>query len=416
MREVIERKEWLGFIPKEWGYIPGRFVFKPRNSKGNETEVLLAATQKQGMYPQHLLEGVVQVREGTDLQSFRTVHKNDYVISLRSFQGGFEMSDYEGVCSPAYQVFFNSKPIDHRYYKYLFKCQGFIQEMDSVTVGIREGKNIPYDSFARTYIPYPDLSEQSRIAAFLDDRCAKIDEAVARHKALIEKLDEYRKAVITKAVTKGMRGEREMKGSGVKWLPNIPLDWNIERTKFHFTNRKYVVGDKASEYERLALTLNGVIKRDKEDTDGLQPKEFGGYQILREGELVFKLIDLENVSTSRVGYSPYTGIVSPAYIILEKKKGIEPRYAEFYFLSLWMREIFNQIGDSGVRSSLNSKDLLELPIAFPSLDEQSEIVAFLDKKCAAIDFAKERHQQLINKLEEYKKSLIYNAVTGKIEC
>lgn len=200
MREFIERKEWLGSIPKEWGYIPGRFVFNPRNSKGNETEVLLAATQKQGMYPQHLLEGVVQVREGTDLQSFKTVHKNDYVISLRSFQGGFEMSDYEGVCSPAYQVFFNCKPIDHRYFKYLFKCQGFIQEMDSVTVGIREGKNIPYDSFARTYIPYPDIVEQSRIGAFLDDRCAKIDVAINRHQALIVKLDEYRKSVDRKSV------------------------------------------------------------------------------------------------------------------------------------------------------------------------------------------------------------------------
>lgn len=407
---------YLGNIPDGWNLVHlGRLTSEVRslNSDCSETNALqfkmgsiISKSNGDSKYHPETLEGYTVVAPGDVV-----VNGLNLNYDLKSLRVGQVREN--GVITSAY-IIVRPEKIDADYFKYLLKGFDSIKTFHGMGKGIR--LTLGYEELRRMYIPVPSPAEQSRIAAFLDERCGKIDEAIAKHKVLIEKLDEYRKAVITKAVTKGVRGEREMKESGVKWLPNIPFDWNIERTKFHFTNHKYVVGDKASEYERLALTLNGVIKRDKEDTDGLQPKEFGGYQILREGELVFKLIDLENVSTSRVGYSPYTGIVSPAYIILEKKKGIEPRYAEFYFLSLWMREIFNQIGDSGVRSSLNSKDLLELPIAFPSLAEQSEIVAFLDKKCAAIDSAKERHQQLITKLEEYKKSLIYNAVTGKIEC
>ena len=129
--------EWIGKIPETWEVDIAKHVFRQRRDKGNEECQLLAATQKYGMYPQHLLEGVVKVAADTDLSQFKTVHRNDYVISLRSFQGGFEMSDYEGVCSPAYQVFFATRQICNQYYKYLFKSDAFIQEINSLTVGIR---------------------------------------------------------------------------------------------------------------------------------------------------------------------------------------------------------------------------------------------------------------------------------------
>ena len=105
--------EWIGRIPKDWNTEKAKYVFIQRREKGNKDCTLLAATQKFGMYPQHLLDGVVKVASGTDMQQFKTVHVNDFVISLRSFQGGFEMSDYEGVCSPAYQVFSAQKPINN---------------------------------------------------------------------------------------------------------------------------------------------------------------------------------------------------------------------------------------------------------------------------------------------------------------
>lgn len=204
---------------------------------------------------------------------------------------------------------------------------------------------------------------------------------------------------------------REMKDSGIGWVYEIPSNWTTIRGKYVFTNDKFVVGAKVEEYERLALTMNGVIKRSKEDNEGLQPDKFDTYQILKPDELVFKLIDLQNISTSRVGLSPYTGIVSPAYIILKSKDNIFPAFAEKYYLMMWMNQVFNALGDAGVRSSLNATELLELWLPLPPYEEQKSIASFLDKKCAKIDEIMADVQSQIDTLEDYKKSVISEAVT-----
>ena len=204
---------------------------------------------------------------------------------------------------------------------------------------------------------------------------------------------------------------REMKDSGISWVGEIPKEWSVNRAKYCFVNTKEIAGCRSDRYERLALTMNGVIKRSKDDSNGLQPEKFETYQILRPDELVFKLIDLQNVSTSRVGLSPYLGLVSPAYIILKSNKRILPAFAEKYFLMLWKNQIFNALGDAGVRSNLNSKDLLELSIPFPSLVEQQRIAEFLDRECGKIDGLKADIQTQIDTLEQYKRSVITEAVT-----
>ena len=207
----------------------------------------------------------------------------------------------------------------------------------------------------------------------------------------------------------------EYKTSGIPWIGNIPKDWNVEKVKYHFSNHKTIVGVKSLEYDRLALTLNGVVKRAKDDDEGLQPENFDTYQILKKNELVFKLIDLQNISTSRVGLSKYTGIVSPAYIILEAVGKIDVGFAEKYFLSMWNNQIFNYLGDSGVRSSLNAGDLLNVPIVFPELCEQKKISEFLDKKYLKINEIIETLQAQIDKLNNYKKSLITESVTRGLD-
>lgn len=204
---------------------------------------------------------------------------------------------------------------------------------------------------------------------------------------------------------------REMKDSGISWVGEIPKEWSVNRAKYCFVNTKEIAGCMSDRYERLALTMNGVIKRSKDDSNGLQPEKFETYQILRPDELVFKLIDLQNVSTSRVGLSPYLGLVSPAYIILKSNKRVLPAFAEKYFLMLWKNQIFNALGDAGVRSNLNSKDLLELSIPFPSIGEQRRIAEFLDGECGKIDGLKADIQAQIDTLEQYKRSVITEAVT-----
>lgn len=209
-----------------------------------------------------------------------------------------------------------------------------------------------------------------------------------------------------------IRPETEMKDSGVQWLGNVPKEWSVGKVKHEFYATKTIVGGKVNDYERLALTLNGVIKRSKDAGDGLQPEKFDGYQILKEHELVFKLIDLANVSTSRVGLSPYTGIVSPAYIVLHHRKDMNPRYGEYYFLSMWMNEVFNHIGGDGVRSALNAKDLLNIPYLKVSPDEQQAIADYLDETCSKIDEIIAEAKASIDEYKTLKQALIAEITTN----
>lgn len=222
---------WIGEIPEHWELRKGKNLFRLRISKGNNNAILLAATQKFGMIPQTQVEGVVQVRQNTDLNTFRTVHKNDYVISLRSFQGGFEMSEYEGVCSPAYQVFYSKTPCCNYFFKYLFKSYGFISQINAFTLGIREGKNIQYEDFSLMKLPLPTLQEQQSIAAYLDQKCGEIDELITLQEKMITKLQSYKQSVITEAVTKGLDKNVPLRDSGIEWIGAIPEHWGSRRIK-----------------------------------------------------------------------------------------------------------------------------------------------------------------------------------------
>ncbi|NCD09446.1 MAG: restriction endonuclease subunit S [Negativicutes bacterium] len=207
---------------------------------------------------------------------------------------------------------------------------------------------------------------------------------------------------------------REMKDSGVEWIGKVPAAWDILPVKRFFRNVKRVAGSAVDEYERLSLTMNGVLKRSKEDSDGLQPEKFEGYQILQENELVFKLIDLENVKTSRVGLSPYTGLVSPAYIVLTNQQK-DNRFFYYWFMFMYYNEVFNHLGGDGVRSALNAKDMMALPIASISESTMKCIADYLDDKCAKIDAIIARQQEVIEKLRAYKLSVITEAVTKGLD-
>lgn len=205
------------------------------------------------------------------------------------------------------------------------------------------------------------------------------------------------------------------KDSGVEWIGKIPQNWKLVKTGRIFRNIKEIVKKKSATTERLALTLNGVIKRNKDDAEGLQPEQFDSYQYLRKNQLVFKLIDLENVNTSRVGLCPFDeGMVSPAYIVLQNNSS-DNRYYHYYFLSLWHNEIFNHLGGDGVRSALNSKDLLNIPTFDLPTEKQQAIADYLDKKCGKIDKVVETEKAVIEKLKEYKQSIITEAVTKGLD-
>lgn len=202
---------------------------------------------------------------------------------------------------------------------------------------------------------------------------------------------------------------RVLVDSGIEWIGEIPEIWRMCRVKNKFNFHKNIAKEKSTNYDRIALTLNGVIKRDKDDLNGLQPENYYGYQVVYKDDLIFKLIDLENINTSRVGKSDYEGITSPAYIVLTDK--CNTRYALYYFLNMWYQKIFNNIGGEGVRSALNKDDLLKIPYIQIEINEQKKIADYLDKKCLKIDEIIKDNNKEIELLEEYKKTLITETIT-----
>ena len=198
---------WIGKIPKDWALIKGKYIFAQKSERGNNICLqLLSPSQKYGVIPQSLYEELtgmtaVKLKENVDLSTLKTIHKGGFCISLRSFQGGFEYSEYEGVVSPAYQVFYPITKIEARYYKYLFKEKGFIEKMNSYTMSLRDGKNIAFEDFGNTIIPVPPINEQENIANFLDKKCGVIDNLIVDIQKQINILFDYKKSIIYEYVT-----------------------------------------------------------------------------------------------------------------------------------------------------------------------------------------------------------------------
>ncbi len=208
----------------------------------------------------------------------------------------------------------------------------------------------------------------------------------------------------------------KMENSGVAWIGEIPENWSLIRFKDKWKNIKEIAGEASDEYERLALTLNGVIKRPKDDSEGLQPKAFDGYQILRENNFIFKMIDLQNISTSRVGLSPYTGLVSPAYIRFAPKiEGQFSKYTYYFLMSMYYNCVYNNLGGDGVRSALNSLDMGSFVIPFPDDETQRRIAKYIDLHIVNADALIANVQAQIEKLKAYKQSVITEVVTKGLD-
>lgn len=207
-----------------------------------------------------------------------------------------------------------------------------------------------------------------------------------------------------------------MKDSGVEWIGEIPEDWELIPAKRIFKIHKDIVGQREIDYLRLSLTMSGVIVREKTDDSGLQPDNFETYQILRPNQIVFKLIDLENLKTSRVGYSNYLGIVSPAYKVIDSfVQEIYNKYYYYWYLSMYYRNIFKILGDSGVRSSLNGNELLSLPIPLIDLNEQIKITDYLESSVSKINNLILNLNSEIDLLSKYKKTIITETVTKGLD-
>ena len=409
--------EWIGEIPQAWDVRKGKYLFAQRNERGNNVKLqLLSPTQNYGVIPQDEYErlsgmSAVKLNENINLKALKTIHKGDYCISLRSFQGGFEYSMNEGVISPAYQVFYPTVKISGGYYKYLFKDKGFISVINSYAMSLRDGKNISFEQFGNTVIPVPPLAEQERIAGFLDAKCAEVDALAGEIKEQIATLEEYKRSVITEAVTKGLDASVPMKNSGIEWIGEIPQAWDLRKGKYvlQYLQKPVRIDDEVITCFRDGqVTLRG---NRREDGFTMADKEIG-YQGIDEGDLVVHGMD---GFAGAIGISDCRGKASPVLNVLDTRQN--KRYVMFYLRSLAYRDVFLALS-TGIRvrsCDLRWNKLAELFYLIPPLAEQEQIVAKIDEMLAKVDALIAEKQNQLATLEEYKKSVIFEYVTGKKE-
>lgn len=417
--------EWIGAIPEGWDIIRIGYAFCLRSEKNylpKDKVQLLSLYTGVGVFPTGSENTKASGNHAQTVIGYKIVHKNDIVVNIiLAWMGAIGESNYDGVVSPAYDVYIPDllKIVPH-YAHYVFRTDGIAGECFKYGRGIMLMRWRTYSSeFKQIKIPFPPLPEQQRIADFLDTKCGILDRTIDAVSRQIEDLEKYKKALITKTVTKGIckKGEakRKMKDSGVEWIGDVPEEWSVSKVKYNFSTFKKIPGKESEKYERLSLTMNGVKHREKWTAEGLQPKDFMSYQLLRKGDLVFRLIDLQNPSKSRrVALSHDTGLISPAYTILHADNNkMLPEYAEMFFLMMSYLDVFNALGSCGVRSSINNAELMKISVLVPPLAEQQQIADYLDEKCKNINNRVQKRRQQLEWLKKYKKSLIFDYVTGK---
>ena len=288
--------------------------------------------------------------------------------------------------------------------------------MNNLTVGIREGKNIQYVDFANSQIPVPPLAEQERIAAFLDAECAEIDTVLEKTRASIEEYKKLKQAVITQAVTKGIRGDRPMKNSGIEWIGEIPAEWDVVRIKNLFDYRNERNFKPLEEVNLISLyTDKGVVQHcDLDETTGNKASNADGYKLVYENDIVVNII---LCWMGAIGRSAYFGVTSPAYDVYSPKQKTNSKFYHYLFRTNGFSGDCYKVGRGimAMRWRTYSDQFRAIKVVSPPQSEQEEIVEYLDEKCEGIDDLIAKKQQYLTEIENYKKSLIYEYVTGKKE-
>ena len=222
--------QWLGEIPGHWEMRKMKYIFDERSEKNHPDEPMLSATQSEGVILQSKYQGRVVV-VNTGFEGLKLVKVGDFVIHLRSFQGGIDYAYDQGIISSAYTILNPKYPEFSAYYKKLFKSSAFIDLLKICVTGIREGQNINYSKLKQFYIPLPPLPEQRAIVTYLDDKCGKIDKLVEGKQKQIELLAEMKQRIIADAVTRGLNPNVKMKATNTPWLPEIPRHWEMRKMK-----------------------------------------------------------------------------------------------------------------------------------------------------------------------------------------
>ena len=225
--------DWIPEIPEHWSLIRSKFMFRNKSVKNCPDEPLLSVSQKAGVILRS--ESDLNVWNPTeDVSGYKLIEPGDFVISLRSFEGGLELSNVKGIVSPAYTVLEKTRKVDDHYFWWLMKSHQFIIELNKHVTGIRQGKNIGWDDFSNIYLSVPPIEDQKLISRYLDKKTSQIDSMIEKVKKKIDILKEQRTSLINHYVTKGLDPNVDMKDSGVEWIGEIPEHWEVSKFKYFF--------------------------------------------------------------------------------------------------------------------------------------------------------------------------------------
>lgn len=416
--------EWLGEVPEHWSVDYSKWLFEERNNKAKKTDEMLTASQKYGVIPQKMFmeleqQKVVQVQKGHDI--LKQVKKNDFVISMRSFQGGIEFCGYDGAVSSAYVPLEPQNEYLSGFFKYLFKSKPYIQALQATTNLVRDGQALRYTNFIQVRLPVPTKREAVSIGEFLDHETAKIDTLITKQEKLIELLKEKRQAVISHAVTKGLNPDTPMKDSGVEWLGEVPEHWIVSQIKYGYkiTLGKMLTKEpKSKDYElkpylkAVNVQPNGVDVT-KVDKMWFSPKELKSLR-LKHGDVLIS----EGGDVGRAAI--WNAQLEECYIqnALNRARPINSNSS--IFLLYWMTflkhtEYIDIICNKATIAHYTAEKVEASPLIIPPLKEQRCIAQYLNKQSEKFDLLINKAYQAIQLMKERKSALISAAVTGKID-
>ena len=412
--------EWIGEIPKAWKVAPlKRFAkIQTGNTPSKAYEALFYADEGiLWIKPDNLGTGSPITYTADYLtpegrNAARVMPPNTVYVCCIGSLGKVGYSLVEGCCNQQINALIYN---DRMYWKYGYYLT-LAQESRYLLYGngnVLQIINVTNQGNIECVVP--SLSEQKDISNFLDGMCVEIDSVLEKTRTSVEGYKKLKQAVITQAVTKGIRGDREMKDSQSMWFGQIPDDWNMRKIKYIFKIQKDIAGEEG--HTVLSITQKGIKPKDLSKNEGQLAENYSNYQLVHIGDFAMNHMDL---LTGWVDISKYEGVTSPDYRVfgLIDKDNYCCQYYLYLMQMCYTNRIFYGLGQgvSGLgRWRLQADKFLNFSITVPSYEEQQEIANYLNKKCSAIDELIAKKEQYLSEIENYKKSLIYEYVTGKKE-
>ena len=411
---------WAERVPAHWKLRRTKVLFSQRVQKGFPDEPLLAATQSQGVVKKSDY-GERTVTATKDLHLLKLVEPGDFVISLRSFQGGLEIAHCRGIISPAYTILKPRDEVRRGYFKRFFKSPDFIDSLTLFVTGIREGQNIDYERLSRVYLPVPPPDEQEAIGRFLDHWNGRLEKAIRSKRRVIALLQEQKQAIIHRAVTRGLDPNVKLKDSGIPWLGDVPKHWEVRPLKFlcrRIQNGATPPSSEQQYYENGSVPWFGPSSVGAGSDLGAPVRHLNkaafteGKARLINGPAI--LVIVIGATAGKMGLLIGEGATNQQITSFElKEDSVVPQFViqQMRSSEKWLKSTASTatipILDSGVVN--------RLPVAFPPCSEQELILSSLSQQIEPLVAAITRYEREITLLREYRTRLTADVVTGKLD-